>query len=330
MAGTFTHWMVVEEALKGFAQKGRSLKIENGELREFVKLGAVSPDLPYLTDPIGDKILKQHNWADRMHYENTGALISHGIELLQPRRETSESIYNKCAAWLCGYTSHVVADTIVHPVVNAIVGPYIFNSDDHRECEMIQDSLVFQKVMGGKELLGSGYHLFLRDKCSVDAKNAPITKGHFIDADIKDFWKSILEENYDTPSARGYYNDIDPDKWFDRYLSGIGFSNTPYPVSRHIGKSVNVAYLKTSEILSDHRKRYFSDVKMPEGIKKSDFFSAVFSKAVQKTVETWDNLVTDIEQGDSKRCLGANGYFKNWNLDLGIDLDNADLWEGKP
>jgi hypothetical protein len=318
-----TGWLL-RKRLRNFRWGGRSIKIENDTVKHFVKLGAVSPDLPYLSDPIGDAVFKKHNWADRMHYENTGAFISHGIDTLQLLKYERVK-FDKCAAWLCGYASHVVTDTVVHPVVNAIVGAYIFNSGDHRKCEMTQDSLVFNKVMQ-EELVGSGYHLFLR-KCSGFDENAPTAQEHFLDETIKKFWKSVLIKNHEKPSAASHHDDIDPDVWFRLYLAGIGFSRTPNPVFRHIGNAAGVAYLKTTRIPEEHKERYYTNVKMPEGIQNSDFFSVVFSKAVQKTISTWDNLITDIESGDSKRCLGANGYIKNWNLDLGINADDADLWE---
>ena len=73
MAGTFTHWMVVEEALDKYntlPQKSPYFSTILG-LNHFVCLGAVGPDYPYLTELLGS-YFKVHSWADRMHYENTG------------------------------------------------------------------------------------------------------------------------------------------------------------------------------------------------------------------------------------------------------------------
>lgn len=53
--------------------------------------------------------------------------------------ETDERILT----WLFGYVSHLIADETIHPIVEAIVGPYKDNSTKHRIGEMTQDSLVY-------------------------------------------------------------------------------------------------------------------------------------------------------------------------------------------
>jgi len=80
MAGTFTHWMIVEEALDRYnklLQKHRYFPIILGN-SHFVTLGAVGPDYPYLSE-LANNLLKLHSWADRMHYENTGEFVKYGI-----------------------------------------------------------------------------------------------------------------------------------------------------------------------------------------------------------------------------------------------------------
>ncbi len=117
MAGTFTHWMVVEDALAKLPSDAKGLKLDLlPKKRPHVLLGAVSPDLPYLTDPVNDSLLKTHSWADRMHYQNTGSFIRHGMENLLFRKGDE---FNTCYAWLFGYASHVITDAVIHPVVNA-------------------------------------------------------------------------------------------------------------------------------------------------------------------------------------------------------------------
>ena len=146
MAGTFTHWMVIEDALDKYRNKPNKHKYFSVLLSNshFVLLGAVGPDYPYLSE-LKNNLLKLHSWADRMHYEDTGEFIKCGIENLQPLKQDAQS-FNICMSWLCGYVTHVITDTVVHPVVNAIVGPYMFNTTEHRHCEMIQDSLIFKNI----------------------------------------------------------------------------------------------------------------------------------------------------------------------------------------
>ncbi len=83
MAGTFTHWMIVEEALDRFnrlPEKHHYFPIIRGN-NHFVILGATGPDYPYLSE-LKNNILKFHSWADRMHYENTGDFLKYGAENL--------------------------------------------------------------------------------------------------------------------------------------------------------------------------------------------------------------------------------------------------------
>jgi hypothetical protein len=126
MAGTFTHWMVVEEVLdrnNGLPQKHPYFSTILG-LNHFVCLGAVGPDYPYLTELLAN-YLKIHSWADRMHYENSGDFVRNGIKNLLALEGDA---FNTCLAWLCGFATHLVTDSVIHPVVQAIVGPYIFKS----------------------------------------------------------------------------------------------------------------------------------------------------------------------------------------------------------
>ena len=154
MAGTFTHWMVVEEALSKYENRHSQKKHHYFSnilfLKHFVCVGASGPDYPYLTDII----LGKHSWADRMHYENTGDFICHGIRNLHT---LNGEAFDTCLAWLCGFATHLVTDSVIHPVVQAIVGPYIFNQTDHRHCELTQDTFIFHEIKKGLEIEYTSY-----------------------------------------------------------------------------------------------------------------------------------------------------------------------------
>jgi hypothetical protein len=68
MAGAYTHWMVIEEAITNLPDGGYATIL--GEKKNFVRIGAVGPDYPYLSE-IEGKWFKIHSWADRMHYEKS-------------------------------------------------------------------------------------------------------------------------------------------------------------------------------------------------------------------------------------------------------------------
>ena len=193
MAGTFTHWMIVEEALDELTNSSGAPKYFAKILgkNHFVVLGAAGPDYPYLNEILLN-LFKHHSWADRMHYEKVDSFVIQAMRNLLRRRGEDFDI---CLAWLCGYVSHVIADTVIHPVVNAIVGPYIFNADEHRHCEMIQDSFIFHHITGNEiryaapEDKGGGY-LWLLKMCSDPGDEDRIHPA------IRSFWSETLQQSH--------------------------------------------------------------------------------------------------------------------------------------
>jgi len=315
MAGTFTHWMIVEEALNKFNKlpdKHSYFPTILGN-NHFITLGAAGPDYPYLSE-LKNNLLKLHSWADRMHYENTGEFVKCGIVNLSKLKKEDFEI---CLSWLCGYVTHLLADSIIHPVVNAIVGPYLFNSGEHRHCEMIQDSYIFRKIKKVELRYAApdddGYIGFIK-MCS-DRKNEDI-----INPAIKDFWSRTLQMSH--PKATDKFDKIVPDSWHENFLSKISLAADPIPVFRHIGVEENLVYKKRDEINEEERKKFIEDIKLP-GNKSGRFKEDGFDKAVNKVTEVWQKLFIDIEKENSENCLS---YIKNWNLDTGVDEDEVYFW----
>jgi hypothetical protein len=311
MAGTFTHWMVVEDALDKYnsrLQKHRYFSNILG-LNHFVCLGAVGPDYPYLTDLL-EGFLKIHSWADRMHYEKTGDFIRQGISHLH---SISTDGFNVCLAWLCGFAAHLITDSMIHPVVQAIVGPYIFNSEEHRHCELIQDCYIFHEIKGIE--LGYADYAGLLKMCSDP------TNEDYINSYLRIFWIETLKASH--PSATSaQFEKIDPDKWHKNFLSKINSASDPIPIFRHFAEEKNLAYKKTTEITPEEDRRFIGQINLP-GNKTGEFKKDAFDKAVSTLVETWDNLFVDIENNNP---AGTRAYIKNWNLDTGVDEDKEDFW----
>ena len=307
MAGTFTHWMIIEEALEKYKPRDEyyGIILRNNH---FVNLGAVGPDYPYLTDLLGH-YLKIHSWSDRMHYENTGEMLKiAATELLKLKRGPEFEI---CLAWFCGFISHLVADSVVHPVVNAIVGPYIFNSGEHRHCEMIQDSFIFKEIKD-RELQYSDYIEILR-QCS-DKKNE-----NRINPAIRKFWTKILKLSY--PDAKDRFKRIDPDVWHKNFLSRIGGAQL-LPVFRHYGEEKNMAYKSSGDIDADEKQRFIEGVKLPGG-GIGDFRKDVFDKAAGEVICNWKRLFKAIK---TNRLEVFFEHIRNWNLDTGVDEDEIFFW----
>jgi hypothetical protein len=308
MAGTFTHWMVVEEALDKYNALPRKHPYFSSilGLNHFVCLGAVGPDYPYLTELFGN-YLKVHSWADRMHYENSGEFIRCGIRNLG---SLSGGAFATCLAWTCGFATHLVTDSVIHPVVNAVVGPYIFNKTEHRHCELTQDSYIFSEIKGIE--LNYGQYANLFGMCSGP--------GNTINGDLGRFWVDTLKEAH--PAAAQYFNKIEPDDWHKNFLTRISSAADPSPVFRHFEEEANLSYKRTNEITPDERARFIDRVRLPGG-RSGTFRTDAFNKAVLAVVDAWERLFADIENHNPD---GSAGYIRNWNLDTGVNEDRADYW----
>ena len=310
MAGTFTHWMVVEEALDKYNRlslKHPYLSTILG-LNHFVGLGAVGPDYPYLTELIGS-YFKLHSWADRMHYENTGEFVCRGIRNLLGLKGEE---FATCLAWLCGFVTHVVTDSVIHPVVNAIVGPYIFNKTEHRHCELTQDSYIFHEVKGIE--LNYARYVGLFGMCSDPGDPDKISPY------LGKFWTETLKASH--PEAAQYFDKIGPDTWHKNFLSRIGSAADPIPVFRHFEEEANIAYKKTNKITPEERRRFVDQVKLP-GNRTGAFKTDAFNKAVSAVIDMWARLFVDIKNGNP---VGPLAYVRNWNLDTGVNEDKPDYW----
>ena len=314
MAGTFTHWMIVEEALERYnklLQKHPYFPIILGN-SHFVTLGAVGPDYPYLSE-LANNLLKLHSWADRMHHENTGEFVKYGIvNLLKLNEQNKQQDFEICLSWFCGYVTHLLADSIIHPVVNAIVGRYLFNSDEHRHCEMIQDSFIFHEIK--KVELRYAYYVDLIKMCS-DSEDEDL-----INPAIRDFWTETLKMSH--PGGKNKFDKIDPDDWHENYLSIISKVSDSTPIFRHIGEAKHLFYKRVSDITSEERKIFIEEINLP-GNKIGRFKEDAFNKAVEKVIEVWQKLFVDIEQKNPDNCTS---YIKNWNLDAGVDEDEIYFW----
>jgi Zinc dependent phospholipase C len=311
MAGAFTHWMIAEEAVSNMPDGDYATIL--GEKINFVRIGAVGPDYPYLSELDG-KLFKIHSWADRMHYENSLQFVKNGLSDLLAMGRDSEK-FKICLAWLCGYVSHLLADTIIHPVVNENVGgTYIFTSHDHIICEMTQDSKIFYNRKG-IDLSNAGYISLLQD-CSD-----PTDKNRIHEA-VRDYWPNILKNTH--RNANKYFDKIDPDKWHAAYLSKLGMATNPIPIFRHVGEEMNLVYKKDTELRnSEEERKYYAKIRLPDTQAEGNFKEHAFDKTVNKVVEVWQKLFIDISAHETSNCQAS---LRNWNLDTGLDEDRIFFW----
>lgn len=278
--------MVIEEALKNYTGRYGFLNAVAAN-KPFILLGAASPDAAYFSH-LEDIVLNAPNWSDRMHYEKTGGFVRKGVDNLLAYQGHDAAKFSACLAWLAGYASHVITDTVIHPVVNSVVGPYMFNRGEHRHCEAVQDSLIFEVILGSN-LPGSKYAQFLYN---------------FDSTAIHGLWAKTLRDTHSSCHER-----IDIDGWLWRFRNIIAFAQRNY-------------YKKTDEIPVKEKNAYFYSALLPDRT-ACDFRDVPFNKAVKETITAWDKLFAGVDAGGDETILS---YFKNWNLDTGEDMDGAYFW----
>jgi hypothetical protein len=301
MAGAFTHFILCDQG----KSKRKVLGVELWQLLNkyysFLFLGAASPDLPYLSFQTGHV-----NWADVMHYENTNSTFQSGYTLLKNIWPLKTPADEAKFVWLMGFASHLIADATIHPVVEAIVGPYQMNPTEHRVCEMTEDSIIYN-VYRKTDIRYSEFTEMLKFcKDSLHYK------------DLMALWEALLEENYKKSE------DPAPPFWFDTYSMAIGAAGESNLLAffRHLGIAEKYIYKTRAEIESgypDDFLKYYKSVKLPDG-KMGSFDELVFKKALDNVTFAWKKLYDGL-----KSQIVVADILKNWNLDTGVDMNTGQV-----
>lgn len=269
---------------------------------EFLSLGTVSPDLPYLSFKTGNV-----NWADVMHYENTNASAVNAHEALKMVWRNKSDREEIQLVWLLGFVSHLVADATIHPVVQAIVGPYNEHKEEHRICEMTQDSLIYFDIMKAEIRYAefSSRLKFCRESPHVHA--------------LIEFWTEQIAKAYPAKDE-----DPDPALWLETYSDAIDLAEggaSIVALFRHIGRLVrDYTYSTREEIVTEYPDRlraYSLEVKLPAG-ETGSFRESAFDYAVANVTAAWNTLYAGLTED-----IAVASVVKNWNLDTGVDMDSA-------
>ena len=312
MPATYAHLMITEKALERFVGD----EAIDGKLRgfalthsHFVLLGSVGPDYPYLDffQP------KQKDWADHMHYRHTGDVIkSMAQKLVQLWRAGSRGEeFAVPFCWTLGYLSHVTGDLVVHPVVMNIVGEYKGHEKEHRRCEMIHDSFIYNKVRRGAEI---EHNQLMK---IVQLCSAPGNKD-IINPVLCDFWKEVLHVHF---PADYQDNQPDIDQWHDQFEDWIGVAGKPLFVGRILDPKHRYTYKKSSDITSQERRTFLNLLPLP-GNRIGNYETDLFPKAMSHVVDHWVLLTKGIAGGDISLFLST---VTNGDLDTGRELGTERL-----
>lgn len=288
MSATNSHFIIAHFALysKILENFPNTLELKRILLkhRNFVLLGANSPDLPYTS---GDFF-----YGDKHHYEKSGLFIKNAIQILQNLTgETRE----KCLAWLCGYISHLVADSIIHPMVNALTGVmYNVNPIPHQTVENHQDSFAFHDLNIGEVTKAEFIDSTIKHCSSA-------TGG--LDEDIEMFWSKILKTTF--PACEG----PNTSNWFRSYV--LLCDNADERDWIHIRALAKIA--KKEHLLqipyAAIKPEYVHDLPTPDGV--TDYRN-ILNKAIDTTAEAWLALAQLLEGKETDFPL-----LENWDMDTG-------------
>lgn len=300
MAGAFTHFILCDIAKRRRSSIGIDLWRLFNKYSEFLFLGAASPDLPYLSFQTGHV-----NWADVMHHEKTNGVVITGHKALKAVWHSRKPSDEVKFVWLMGYVSHLVTDATIHPIVQATIGPYEQNKEQHRICEMTQDSLIFNEYKNG-DIQYAEFSSIL-EFCGESQ--------HF--HELMEFWKTQMIENYHNKNEEPH-----PPFWFKTYTNAIDLAEGDSEIIalfRHIGIGKNYIYKTKADIATNYKedyKRFYSEVKLPYGT-VSSFKKDGFERAVKNVIDAWNSLYSGLTSD-----LVVSTVIKNWGLDTGIDMDS--------
>lgn len=300
MPGAFAHMTMVFTAKNLPKLDGLSAEAHRAisGLIKYAELGSVSPDYPYLSLLHGETA----EWADLMHYENTGEMIREGARLL--RGLASGVVKRRCLAWLMGYAAHVVTDVSIHPVVKLKVGDYKGHEREHRVCEMNQDAFIYETLNAGNitdtEHLKGGI-------CSCGTDDS-------IDPDIKSLWMAMLKTVHPSVFER---NPPDIDKWhrnFKRVVDGVADEGGWLPgFIMRIVADQGLFYMPAREV--DYE--FITDLYVPGGQKMD--YDQIFKRASENVADTWLEISREVNGGNEIAIV------QNWNLDTGENTANGEI-----
>jgi len=142
---------------------------EDKNYQAYMNLGSIGPDLYYYVsiaqsakDMIEEGFVQATGvtpWSYHLHSyrPNEFPLVLSQILFSDAVRENGQVKLDyddvRKLAYIAGHLTHIAADQIIHPIVNAIAKPYYRSGDNrrkHRQCEVFQDYFLYEEVYRGK------------------------------------------------------------------------------------------------------------------------------------------------------------------------------------
>jgi len=266
MPGAYTH--ITHARLLTGDNLLKNMKLPTGartallEYPEFCRMGAISPDYPYLRLIGGSK--DAEHLANAMHHKYgtlTQKNILHvGVEYL---RKVTEDEQSKCFSWFLGYASHIVADVTCHPVTNILVGDYeAENQTAHRASELHQDVYIYTTRLRGDVSNSEEIKNVIGSCTDPQDKNK-------IDPYIEKFWSHLLSKSFPEIADRFAVDINGWHKAVQLFIDDIAEELSFIP-SRHIKAFLDekaIAYPLFDEV---NNAKYIDKLRTPKGTKSYD------------------------------------------------------------
>ena len=277
--------------------------------KRYMELGSLGPDLPYYESMVkagvnllldrSDKPMGVDQWSYQLHSKDPNIFPLKMIEIAwrESNPEFAEWEEDDCQkfAFVCGFLTHIAADQMIHPIVNKVAGPYYKGGDHrevHRECEVYQDVVIYQKIVG-KDLMDEQPNKW----CDLNlgfGSNAPVWFRYFLQ-------KAFVEAHSVPPSEKNI------EDWVDGILFTLrGLNN--------FGPYVKAArdYNKDKEN-SESFKKFYSEPGYEQVFVKAIELSLIYMKAAFELYNA-ANLTED-ERGKFK------GVIQNADLSAPLQRD---------
>jgi hypothetical protein len=311
MAGIYTHITVarsvIDKRLSAIPELTPDMRYALRFYTNFVDLGAISPDCPYFYKASFNE--EANSWSNVMHYWRTGDFVREAIRRLRNKNYTERDT-QKAIAWLFGYTSHLIADLTIHPVVELRVGKYETNQKEHRVCELNQDAYMFFRTFG----MNAASSDFLKGTGLKSCTNYP--KDNKLHNKTADLWKQCASAIKPTSADADYVFGSIPTtspkpgtwfKWFCGMIDKGAEEGHRIPILSYFLLKYGLALPKSQ---NDIKMSYVSGLATPDG-RKVDF-PVVFEMATDNIVKYWRELAAALHKESPKPFSLPNA-----NLDSG-------------
>ncbi len=265
-------------------------------------LGAFAPDCSYFAFAAPGHV----EWGDRIHKRGAMAVVRAAARRVHGEPDALRR--RQGLAWVLGFASHVVADAVVHPIVNAIAGDYYESAENarkHKECELHQDTYIYQEL----ELDVIGRAAMMKEIAAGCSEG-----GRGLNPWIAALWRDSLVEVY----RDGAREPADPARWFEAFHRLIDVADEGHHFSfRERLAAKGLMYVVPNRVDPAFVKGLWT----PAG--KQDY-QDVFARAVEATAAMWVDVARAVA-GDEAALVAR----PDLNINDGTVNAGPVYWSGR-